>query len=179
MNHREFRSKIASALEVSHGDVLDVACGPSTLGRKIAPKVNAVYCIDTAPEMLKRGRKKARREAIFNIHWSRSRAETLPFADSRFSGALCGGSLHLFEKPASVLTEINRTLAPGAPLVISTCIAGDAGLLKYRTIRELSKRRGLHAFDRLELKRLLNATGFEERCSEEHGCVAIVTASKR
>ncbi len=178
MSYRDFVDEIVNCLDVDNGDVVDVACGPSTLGRKIAPRVDAVYGIDTAMDMLKRGRKKAGREATFNIHLSRNRAETLPFADGQFSAALCGGSLHLFEDPVRVLKEINRTLQLGAPLAISTCIAGDAGLLKYRLVRAISKRGGLHAFRRMELERILKATGFEVRRTYEHGCVMVVGARK-
>ena len=145
------------------GLILDVACGPGTLGRRLAHRHREIYGIDMSWGMLREGAALATRERINTVHFARALAEALPFPDGCFEAALCGAALHLLADPLQGLVEISRTLKPGAPLAATTVMAGDHGLFKYRAFREhMDKSHGLHTFSLEELAQLTAQAGFQD-----------------
>ena len=90
--------------------------------------------------MLRQGAAYAAAEGVANLHFARARVEALPFADARFDGAVCCGSLHLFADTVAALNEMARTMKPGAILASFTFTPGDGGLLKYPAFRRRSRR---------------------------------------
>ena len=166
-------------LEPVKGLVLDVACGPGTFGRRAASPVKKVFGIDISLGMLRQGNLYAQRDHITNIHFSRAKVEALPFTDQYFDAAICCGSLHLFSDTVTALREIGRTLKPGALLVVFTFTAGNAGVLKYRRIREhIRKDHGVHVFSIPEITQYLCDAGFKNCKFQVYGSVLTFVAHK-
>ena len=151
--------------EMIHTDgrlILDAACGPATLGRRIVSPAQALYGTDLSLGMLRAGQTYAQRERLTNVHFARARVEALPFRPLAFDAAICGGSLHLFPDTVAALREIGRTLKPGAPLAVTTFVAGRGGILRFRRIRERVRvKQQLHVFELPELEDCLAQAGFE------------------
>ena len=155
---------ISEALEGVTGSVLDVACGPATYGRRMSSPDRSVYGIDFSMGTLRQGMKNIAREGITNIQLARTRVETLPFENSVFDGAICGGSLHLFPDTALALREIARTLNAGAPLAVTTFVAGNS-----RLAHMMKRRKNVHAFELINLQQYLTGAGFEGFASKLDG----------
>lgn len=149
-------SFVSETLEGVTGAVLDVACGPATYGRRMASPDRCVYGIDFSMGTLQQGLKNIGRDGITNIHLARTSVETLPFEDHVFDGAICGGSLHLFPDTTLALREIARTLKPGAPLAVTTFVAGNSLLA-----RMIKRRKNMNAFELPKLQQYLIEAGFE------------------
>lgn len=149
---------ISQTLEGVTGNVLDVACGPATYGRRMASTKRSIYGIDFSMGTLQQGMINIRRSGVSNIQLAQSRVEELPYEDAFFNGAICGGSLHLFPDTAIALREIARTMKAGAPLAVTTFIVGNslaAHLAKER------KNKNMHTFVLPELHQYLSEAGFE------------------
>jgi ubiquinone/menaquinone biosynthesis C-methylase UbiE/uncharacterized protein YbaR (Trm112 family) len=145
------------------GLILDAACGPGTLGRRLANGHREIYGVDMSWGMLRQGAILAAQERKYGVHFARALAEALPFLDGCFDGALAGAALHLLADPLQALREMSRTLKPGAPLAVTTVIAGETGLFKYPAFREhMEKAHGLHTFTIPELARLTAQAGFQD-----------------
>jgi ubiquinone/menaquinone biosynthesis C-methylase UbiE len=130
--------------------------------------------------MLRQGTAYTVEESICNMHFARARVEAPPFENDHFDGALCCGSLHLFTDTANALREIARVMKPGAALSVFTFTAGNAGILKFRRVREwYRKEHGLHVFDLAEMEQYLNASGFEGFQPEVFGSILTFTTYKQ
>jgi SAM-dependent methyltransferase len=139
------------------GNLLDVACGPSTYGRRLALPTRNIYGIDISLKMLKRGMSFIKRSKIPGIYLSRARVEELPFPNEIFDGVICSGSLHLFPDTAVALREISRTMKKGAPLSVQTIVDWNSMIMG-----SLKKRKSLtHVFEIPELKKYFLDSGFE------------------
>ena len=166
------------AAEVS-GLILDAACGPGTLGRRLAGPGREIYGIDVSWGMLRQGTALAKREGYQTVHFARSLAEALPFPDGCFDAGLSGAALHLLADPLTGLREIWRTLKPGAPLAANTIIAGETGLFKFRAFRRHIRRaHGMHVFTVPELSRLTAQAGFADFQSHIFGSIVAFRARK-
>jgi ubiquinone/menaquinone biosynthesis C-methylase UbiE len=173
-------SRVTRNMSSVEGRVLDVACGPGTYGRRIAPQVREVWGIDVSKGMLKQGLAYTVQEGITNMHFARARVEALPFASECFDGVLCCGSLHLFADTVAALREMARVMKPAAILSVFTFTPGDAGILKYRRIRDWSTaKHGLHIFELAEMNRLLELMGFERFEPEVFGSILTFKARKQ
>jgi SAM-dependent methyltransferase len=149
-------SFISETLEGVAGFVLDVACGPATYGRRVASPSLNVYGIDFSMGTLQQGMTNIAREGITGIRLARARVEELPFENAVFDGAICGGSLHLFPDTALALREIARTMKAGAPLAVTTFVAGNAPLSRL-----MKGRKNMHVFQIPDLQRFMAESGFE------------------
>jgi ubiquinone/menaquinone biosynthesis C-methylase UbiE len=129
--------------------------------------------------MLRQGAAYVAKECIPNVHFARARVEALPFEDGLFDAALCCGSLHLFTDTAIALREMARVMRPAAILSVFTFAAGRGGVLKFRRVREWSRRNhGLHVFDLSEMEQYLTASGFEDFQPEMSGSILTFSARK-
>jgi SAM-dependent methyltransferase len=169
---RSIANFISETLEGVTGNVLDVACGPATYGRRIASLERSVYGIDFSMGTLQQGMKNILREGICNIHLAQTRVEELPFENAVFDGAICGGSLHLFPDTVLALREVARTLKAGAPLAVTTFVTGDS--LAARIVKQ---RKNMHVFELPELQQYLTEAGFEGFTSKQDG--TFITFSTR
>jgi SAM-dependent methyltransferase len=105
-------STVTQKVQSTQGRVLDVACGPSTYGRRIASPSKEVFGIDVSLGMLRQGATYIAEEGNSHMHFARARVEALPFKDEFFDAALCCGSLHLFADTVIALREIARVMKP-------------------------------------------------------------------
>ncbi len=176
----ELIRKVCRDVEPASGAVLDVACGPGTFGRHVASASKPVFGIDVSRGMLRQGAANTAKEGVTNMHFARARVEALPFEARFFDAVICCGSLHLFADTSMALGELARVMKPGAILSVFTFTAGDGGILKYRRVREWSrKNHGLHVFELGELKRYLEDSGFEGFRPEVTGSVLQFSALRR
>jgi ubiquinone/menaquinone biosynthesis C-methylase UbiE len=114
------------------------------------------------------------------VHFARARVEALPFQDGLLDATLCCGSLHLFTDTVTALREMARVMKPGATLAVFTLTAGRGGILKYRRLREWSRReQGLHVFELSEMKQDPTVSGFEDFQPEVADSVLTFSARKQ
>jgi ubiquinone/menaquinone biosynthesis C-methylase UbiE len=173
-------STVSQKVQSTKGRVLDIACGPGTYGRRIASPSREVFGIDVSMGMLRQGAAYVAKECIPNVHFARARVEALPFEDGLFDAALCCGSLHLFTDTVIALREMARVMKPAAILSVFTFGAGRGGVLKYRSVREWSRRNhGLHVFDLSEMEQYLTGSGFEDFQPEMSGSILTFSARKQ
>jgi ubiquinone/menaquinone biosynthesis C-methylase UbiE len=98
--------------------VLDLACGPGTLSRRLAPQVSPggeVVGVDLAPGMIELARAAGTANARFEV----MDIEQLSFDDESFDAAACGHGLHFVPHLAVALREARRVLHSGARFAAS------------------------------------------------------------
>jgi ubiquinone/menaquinone biosynthesis C-methylase UbiE len=111
--------------EAAGGRVLDVACGPGILSAAIAKTAREVVAFDLTPEMLKKAAQRCSDAGLGNISFREGNAAELPFADASFDAAVTRLSVHHFERPGRVISEIYRVLRPGGRLVLADVISSE------------------------------------------------------
>ncbi len=176
----ELMRMTASVVEMEEGLILDVGCGPGTLGRRIASPSKAVYGIDVSWAMLRYGAAYVRRDQIPNMHFARAIVEGLPFQDAQFDAALCGSALHFFADPGLALREIGRTLKADAPLVVITLITADNSRNWLRRLRDRKLLPpGTHLFQVSALEQIIAQAGFEDFQLQVYGSMVFISTRKR
>jgi len=175
----QLMDKVGAIAAAENGPVVDVACGPGTLGRRIASPTRTVYGVDISWSMLLQGAAYLAQEGIGNVHFARATADALPFADSFFNLALCGGALHLFPDTVAALREIARVIRPGALLAATTFTPARVGILRFEAIRQLAPRLGGRLFELAQLNGYLSEAGFEDFKPQVDGSVLTFSARKR
>ena len=172
--------QVKEMLKTDRGTLLDAACGPGTLGRRLASPSTLVYGIDISMGMLCKGLLLAKRDNMHNVHFARAKVEQLPFRESSFDAAICGGALHLFSDTVTALRKIGAVLKKGAPLAVTTFIAGSSGILRFRRIRQhLRQDHGIHIFQLPELEHYLSKAGFADFEPKVYGSAIVFGARKR
>jgi SAM-dependent methyltransferase len=153
---RSIASFISETLKGITGAILDIACGPATYGRRMASEDRSIYGIDFSMGTLQQGLRNIAREGLSGIQLARTRVEELPFENAVFDGAICGGSLHLFPDTMLALREIARTMKRGAPLAVTTFVAGNSLLSRL-----IKRRKSMHVFGLPKLQQFLAEAGFD------------------
>jgi len=100
--------------------VLDVACGPGTLGLKAAPAVDKVHGIDFSQSMLDCFARRIAQEGHRNIEIRHGDAQALPFEDDTFDAAFSLFGLMFFPDRGKGFAEIHRTLKPGGVATVTS-----------------------------------------------------------
>jgi ubiquinone/menaquinone biosynthesis C-methylase UbiE len=98
--------------------ILDLACGPGTLSRRLAAAVlpgGEVVGVDLAPGMISL----AREMNVPGTRFELMDIEQLTFADGSFDAAVCGHGLHFVPDLARALSEARRVLRPQGKLAAS------------------------------------------------------------
>jgi ubiquinone/menaquinone biosynthesis C-methylase UbiE len=109
---------------------------------------------------------------------SPSSADFSAYARPVFDAAICSGALHRFADTVGALREIARTMKPGASLAAITFTAGNAGLFRFRSARERSRRAGLWLFEVAEMQEYLRAARFENYRPEGLGSLLSFSARR-
>lgn len=157
---------IESVLNKAEGNIVDIACGTATYGRRIANEKRVIYGLDFSSGMLKQGNRYIEKQNQKNVYLVQGTADYLPYKTNSFSGAICAGSLHLFTNPFTVLKEIYRVLRIDSKIALQTFITNSkAGEDTFR------EKTGFHFFDSLSLESLLRTSGFKDIEIKEVGTV--------
>lgn len=119
-----FEQYAAEAIAASRlkpgAEVLDVACGPGTLGLMVAREAGSVHGIDFSESMLAVFRQKIEQQGHGNITLHCGNAQALPYADATFDAAFSLFSLMFFPDRARGFAEIHRTLKPGGSIAVTS-----------------------------------------------------------
>jgi SAM-dependent methyltransferase len=103
--------------------VIDLACGPGNLSRRLAALVEPggeVIGVDLAPGMIELARASAVKNARFEV----MDMEHLAFPDATFDTALCGHGMQFAPDLRQMLGEARRVLKRGARFAASVPVTG-------------------------------------------------------
>lgn len=106
---------------------LEVACGPSAVGRTLARRVGSVHGVDLTPAMVEKAREEAAREGLGNAEFSLGDATALELEDASFDGAVTRFSLHHIPVPGRVVEEMARVVRPGGWVILSDHMTDEDG----------------------------------------------------
>lgn len=113
------RDALAMLPAASQGHLLDLGCGPGWIHPLFSHYCTAFSAVDLSAAMLaKAGSQRLAAEYI------RADAAALPLEAKQFDKVFSSLMLQWCPKPAMVLSEISRVLAPNGQLVISTLVHG-------------------------------------------------------
>lgn len=98
--------------------VLDVACGPCAVTKKLARVVpGRIVSLDLSESMLVEGRRKIQRASLEErVSFVRGRGEELPFADATFDALTFTYLLRYVAEPDRTLRELARVVKPGGAI---------------------------------------------------------------
>lgn len=110
--------------------VLDVGAGVGDMSIAFAHRIRpdgAVHALDLSAGLLRRARRRARREQVDEIvHTDAADARDLPYDDDGFDAALCRWVLLHLPDPERVVAEMRRVVRPGGRIL---CVEVDWGTL--------------------------------------------------
>lgn len=116
------RMRVLELVDAQPGmHVLDLACGPGNLTRRLASQVapgGEVVGVDLAPGMIELARQAAIPHARFEV----MDAERLTFPDASFDAAACGHGLQFMPDLGAALREARRVLRPASRFAASVPI---------------------------------------------------------
>lgn len=95
-------------------EVLEIAAGPGTLAKHVAPDAKRMVATDYSEGMIAEARKGSSPQ---NLTFEIADAMDLPYADASFDVVLIANALHIVPDPKKVLTEIKRVLRPDGVLI--------------------------------------------------------------
>ncbi len=148
--------------EAAQGSVLDVACGPGILSAVIARTARQVVAFDLTPQMLKKAAQRCAEAGLANVTFREGTATELPFANAAFDAAVTRLSVHHFDRPSRVMSEIFRVLRPGGAFVVADVIASEmlAEAELQNAIEILRDSSHVRMLPGSELKALVTGAGF-------------------
>lgn len=133
--------RIAASVRRGGGAVLDLACGPGTLTRRIARQAPdaTVIGFDLSRQMLERAARLTKAEGLDNIIYVRGNALDLPFPPESFSTVACCGALQLFRDQDKAVSEISRVLEPNGEFLCQTTLGPKRAPLYVRIADRMLK----------------------------------------
>lgn len=124
---------LVEACAVSAGqELLDVAAGTGNAAIVAAREGAAVVASDLTPELLERGRERARAEGLA-IEWVEADAEALPFEDARFDCVTSVFGAMFAPRPELVAGELFRVTRPGNTVGMANWTPGGFPGLMFET----------------------------------------------
>jgi SAM-dependent methyltransferase len=109
----------------AQGRVLDVACGPGIVTVALAAIAREVVAFDLTPAMLVKAQERCAKVGRTNVQFREGSATALPFDDASFDAVVTRLSLHHFDEPQTVLTEMQRVLKPGGTLAVADVVSAE------------------------------------------------------
>jgi demethylmenaquinone methyltransferase/2-methoxy-6-polyprenyl-1,4-benzoquinol methylase len=98
--------------------ILDVACGPCAVTKKLASRTGArIVALDLSEDMLRQGQRVVQRASLQSrVSLVRARGEQLPFPDATFDALTFTYLLRYVTDPADTLRELARVVKPGGAI---------------------------------------------------------------
>jgi SAM-dependent methyltransferase len=161
------------------GRYLDLGCSAGLYTRNLARTLDdrgEVVGIDISPSMLKEAARRARKLGA-KPSFARADAHNVPFADARFSGAVCGGTLNELGDPARALRETRRILEPGGRLAVMGILRAETP--RGRRLQRFLSVGGVRFFNSDEVGSLLDHAGFDPGPLRTHGPIFFLGANRR
>jgi len=136
--------------------VLDVATGTGRLPLALLRERfgGRIIGLDLSLGMLRHARSKLRTyDDQVKLIWQD--ASHLPFADETFDAVTCLESAEFMPRPAELLAELLRVLAPGGTLLLTNRVGREARLLPHRAISRLAFEQllAIHPLTAIEVQR--------------------------
>ncbi len=169
----------AMRLGVEGGMILDVGTRVGLIPLKILWQNENFYAIgmDRSGPMIERARATAEAWELERAFFQVGEARKMRLKSAYFDLVISDSTLHCFDDPVSVLSEINRVLKPKGALLIRELVR-PSRLAMSRKIDEYSARYGARmrqhvetafrgAFTRKELEGMIRASGLERTRIEE------------
>jgi ubiquinone/menaquinone biosynthesis C-methylase UbiE len=100
--------------------VLDLACGPGTLTRMVAPYVAHVDALDFSPNMIALLDVYLAENAILNVETRVGDGQDLPYRSDRYDAVFSMFGLMFFPDRMAGFSELWRVLKPGGTMVVSS-----------------------------------------------------------
>jgi ubiquinone/menaquinone biosynthesis C-methylase UbiE len=151
------RQALAQVLrDVARGTVLDVGAGTGHGATWFATQGHRVTAVEPSAAMRCEGR---RRTAGLPIEWCDAHAESLPFHDASFTGAVLFTTLEFVQRPARALAEARRVVCPGGWVVVGWlhALSPWAALYRYQADRGAMPWTAAQFFTREDVERLMGA----------------------
>jgi len=98
------------------GRVLDLASGDGALAELLAPRAQAITCLDHSSAVVAAGRR--RLAHLDNVEFIQGDMHHLPLEDASYSQVLIMAGLCYATEPQRVLSEVFRVLKPGGDVVV-------------------------------------------------------------
>ena len=138
--------------------VLDIASGDSALAELIAPRAEAVTCVDNSTAVLAAGRNRLKH--LGHVCFQRADMHALPYADGSFDHVMLMACLCYADDPTLTIKEAARVLRPDGNVVATT-------LRRHRHVDHVTRydhvQRG---FSPKELRRMFLAAGLSVELCE-------------
>ena len=168
--------RIASLIR-KHSLILDLACGPGTVTRRIARLApeSVVIGFDLSAQMLERAVRLTKKEGLQNVYYMRGSALSLPFKTESFDAVTCCGALQLFQDQDQAVGEIARVLKMQGDFVCQTTLASRRPPLFVRMADRMLKF-GYFYLD--DLKERLYRFNFDLKAEERSNINYIFRAAK-
>lgn len=113
------RDALAMLPAVSQGQLLDLGSGPGWIHPEFSKYCTAFTAVDLSEGMLAKASSQQRARAYIQAD-----AAALPLAAEQFDKVFSSLMLQWCPKPAAVLSEMTRVLAPNGQLIVSTLVQG-------------------------------------------------------
>jgi ubiquinone/menaquinone biosynthesis C-methylase UbiE len=160
---------IAGFANAARAVAVDLACGPGTFVRALAPRVARAIGVDLTPAMLARARQEAARAGAANLEFACADAGALPFADASLDIALCGYALHHLLEPFQVIREMARVVRPGGRVaVVDLIVPEDADSDAYNHVERVRDASHVTTRRAAELQRMFQGAHLRELSAEQH-----------
>jgi ubiquinone/menaquinone biosynthesis C-methylase UbiE len=137
------------AAGITAGPALEIGPGPGYLGLEWLMKTTNTFLtgIEISANMIDLATQNAREYNLTDrVAYQLGNAQEMPFPDHSFEAVFSNGSLHEWEYPEKIFSEIHRVLQPGGRVLISDLkrdLALPVKLLFYLGVKPKRMRHGL------------------------------------
>jgi SAM-dependent methyltransferase len=154
---REELAALASMLDPPEGRVLEIGAGTGHVAKFLAGLGFSVDALEPSPGMHARGEAAT---AGMSVGWSAGFAESLPFDDGRFDGAVFFATIEFVDEPARAVAEAFRVVRPGGWLVIGylNALSPWTAMYRHEADKGLPPWNAAHFFVRDQLEALAGGT---------------------
>lgn len=107
---------------ISAGQVMEIGPGPGYEGLELLKKcpLASLTGLEISPAMIQTAYENAKEYGFEDrVRYVKGNSIQMPFADESFDGVISNGSLHEWESPGKVFSEIRRVLRPGGKFCVT------------------------------------------------------------